>query len=129
MEIKLRAYGRPTPQGSKKSIGNNRFIEASKYLPAWREALRQAALQSAPDEPLRGPLSLSAVFYLNKPKSIKRDLPTVPPDLDKLLRSLDSLTGIIWEDDAQVVIVTAYKFYADAHEPEGADITVTPITI
>ena len=123
--ISFRVFGRPAPQGSKKSVGRGRFVEASKYLPAWREALKQAALENKPEFPLSGELALEAVFYLEKPKTVKRDAPTVPPDLDKLLRSLDSLTGIIWEDDAQVCKIIAFKRYASETNPPGAFITIS----
>lgn len=123
--ISFRVFGRPAPQGSKKSVGRGRFIESSKYLPAWREALKQAALENKPEVPLSGELALEAVFYLEKPKTVKRDAPTVPPDLDKLLRSLDSLTGIIWEDDALVTKITAFKKYASDTNPPGAFLQIT----
>ena len=123
--ISFRVFGRPAPQGSKKSVGRGRFVEASKYLPAWREALKQAALENKPEFPLSGELALEAVFYLEKPKTVKRDAPTVPPDLDKLLRSLDSLTGIIWEDDAQVCKIIAFKRYASETNPPGVFITIS----
>ena len=40
--------GRVAPQGSKRYVGGNkasggRFIEASKYLPAWRKAVTTVA--------------------------------------------------------------------------------------
>jgi Holliday junction resolvase RusA-like endonuclease len=40
-------------------------------------------------------------------------MPTVPPDLDKLIRAvLDGLTGVAYKDDGQVVRITAVKIYA-----------------
>lgn len=56
-----------------------------------------------------------AEFNFVRPKSSKRDYPSVKPDLDKLERALlDGLTdsGVIW-DDALVVSMTASKRYAD----------------
>jgi Holliday junction resolvase RusA-like endonuclease len=45
------------------------------------------------------------------------------PDLDKLVRAiLDSLTGVVWRDDAQVVDIVARKVYA---ETPGVDIAIT----
>jgi Holliday junction resolvase RusA-like endonuclease len=39
-------------------------------------------------------------------------MPTVPPDLDKLIRAvLDGLTGVAYKDDGQVVKITAVKIY------------------
>ena len=124
--IAFRVFGRPAPQGSKKSVGRGRFIEASKYLPAWREAVKQAAEENKPDSLFSGELALEAVFYLEKPKTVKRDAPTVPPDLDKLLRGIcDAMTGTIYEDDAQVCKITAFKRYATDSNPPGAFITIS----
>jgi Holliday junction resolvase RusA-like endonuclease len=131
--------GRVAPQGSKRYVGGNRasggrFIEASKYLPAWRKAVTTVAhdyMTELDHQPLTGPVELIVWFYLERPKSIsrsKRLLPTVPPDLDKLVRAIsDSLSDAgVWDDDAQVVALTAHKQYADDHEP-GADIIVEPL--
>jgi Holliday junction resolvase RusA-like endonuclease len=76
-------------------------------------------------------------FYLPRPSSVKvskRALPIVPPDVDKLARSvLDGLNqghdtgkvgdGVIYADDSQVVELLAKKFYADDRLP-GATIRV-----
>jgi crossover junction endodeoxyribonuclease RusA len=124
MEIAFDVLGRPAPQGSKKSIGQNRFIEASKYLPAWRSAVRAAAEQVVSVygwEPVSGPVEVELLFYLERPASIaktKRPYPIVPPDVDKLARScLDPMTGVIYDDDSQVIRLLAWKTYADNREP------------
>jgi crossover junction endodeoxyribonuclease RusA len=124
MEIAFDVLGRPAPQGSKKSIGNNRFIEASKFLPAWRSAVRAAAEQVVSVygwEPVSGPVEVELLFYLERPASIprtKRAYPIVPPDVDKLARScLDPMTGVIYDDDSQVIRLLAWKTYADNREP------------
>ena len=60
------------------------------------------------------PVSVRVDFYLPRPKTVKRQYPTVPPDVDKLLRStLDGITesGII-EDDAQIIEAYTRKMYA-----------------
>jgi Holliday junction resolvase RusA-like endonuclease len=61
------------------------------------------------------------MFYLDRPSSVstvKRPYPIVPPDIDKLLRGVqDSLTGVVYEDDAQIVRVLAWKVYADNRVP------------
>lgn len=131
MEITVDISGRPAPQGSKKSIGGNRFIEASKYLPAWRKLCVEAAFESATRQAWKaasGPVQLEVVFYLQRPATIspsKRFDPIKPPDLSKLVRGIeDSFTGILYVDDAQIVKLTAYKHYADEREP-GAFAKVT----
>ena len=134
MEIAFDVIGRPAPQGSKKSIGNNRFIESSKFLPAWRSAVRfaaETAVTIGSWERVSGPVELEVMFYLDRPSTIsrtKRPYPTVPPDLDKLARScLDPLTGLIYDDDSQVIRLLAWKTYADTRTP-GAFIRVAELS-
>jgi len=132
-------FGRPAPQGSKRYIGGSakqggRFIEASKYLPAWRKAVTSTAVAIMEDEgweTCTDPVTLEVIFYLERPATIsreKRPWPIKPPDLDKLIRSVaDSCSDAgVWGDDAQVVHVIAWKCYADTREP-GATVTITPI--
>ena len=76
-------------------------------------------------EPLDGALELEVTFWIERPRSItveQRRRPTVTPDLDKLVRTMDSLTvsGLI-RDDARIVTIRATKEYAD-DEPAGARI-------
>lgn len=53
----------------------------------------------------------------------RRPSPTVPPDVDKVLRCLcDALNGIAWADDAQVTRVVVSKRYAAAGEGEHVKI-------
>lgn len=124
VEISFDVIGRPAPQGSKKSIGNNRFVETSKFLPAWRKAVKIAAEAAVMENmwvTVVGPVELEVMFYLDRPSSVsrtKRPHPIVPPDLDKLIRAVqDSLTGVVYDDDSQVIRVLAWKVYADTREP------------
>jgi Holliday junction resolvase RusA-like endonuclease len=131
MELTFDVLGRPAPQGSKKSIGNNRFIESSKFLPAWRNTVREAAEQAVTVSGwvrVSGPVELEVMFYLDRPATVKRPYPTVPPDLDKLLRAVgDSCSGVVYDDDSQVIRTLAWKVYADAREP-GAFIRVNELS-
>ena len=138
MSLTFDVYGRPAPQGSKRYVGGNRaqggrFIEASKYLPAWRKAILEAATVAMDEqgwEKVSGPVEVDVTFYLERPATVQvsaRPWPIKPPDLDKLVRSLDGLTDAgVWDDDGQMVILRASKQYADTREP-GASITITPI--
>ena len=78
-----------------------------------------------------GPVELEIMFYLDRPSSVstvKRPHPTVPPDIDKLIRAVqDSLTGVVYEDDSQVIRVLAWKVYADNRVP-GAFIRVNELS-
>lgn len=76
-------------------------------------------------EPLDQALELEVTFWIERPRTItveQRPKPSVTPDLDKLVRTMDSLTvaGLI-RDDARIVSVQANKEYAD-DEPTGARI-------
>lgn len=130
--LNISVLGRPSPQGSKKHVGGGRMIEASKYLPAWRKAVCVAAVKAVEDEVWAKPagqVELAVTFYLERPSSIKqakRPMPIKPPDLDKLVRGIcDALSDAgVWEDDAQVVKLTAFKEYADTRAP-GCAIQVT----
>jgi crossover junction endodeoxyribonuclease RusA len=134
MEITFDVIGRPSPQGSKKSIGNNRFVESSKFLPAWRKAVRVAAEEAVIASMwarVSGPVELEVMFYLDRPSSIsktQRPQPTVAPDLDKLVRGVgDALTGVVYDDDSQVIRCLAWKVYADTRVP-GAFIRVNELS-
>jgi Holliday junction resolvase RusA-like endonuclease len=138
VNLTLEVFGRPAPQGSKRYVGGNRaqggrFIEASKYLPAWRKAMTEAALRAIEEQgwvKASGPVEVDVTFYLERPATVTvkaRPWPIKPPDLDKLVRSLDGLTDAgVWDDDGQMVVLRASKVYADTREP-GASIKITAI--
>ena len=71
-----------------------------------------------------GAVKIELEFRLLKPASVKREFPSVLPDLDKYIRAVfDSLTKIAYKDDGQVVSVQARKIYSDV---QGVEITVSP---
>jgi crossover junction endodeoxyribonuclease RusA len=123
----FRVYGRPAPQGSKKFVGNGRFIEASKYLKPWREAISKAIFERFAEAgevvKFTEPVIVSAVFIIPKPVSVKgRAWPSKMPDLDKLQRALgDALetdTGLL-ESDSLIVRWEASKVYTTPLEALG----------
>lgn len=121
-ELYFSAFGTPRPQGSKRYVGNGRFIEASDVMP-WRRTIAEAvqlAFQATGDErPFTAPVVVYATFFLPRPKSVKRIFPTVPPDLDKLQRALGdglSINAKALEDDSLIVKWVASKVYADSRE-------------
>ena len=126
-EVSLSVTGDPASQGSH-AIMQGRIVQVnSKKHKAWRNAITQTALATLPAdwEPIDEPCELIVNFYLPKPASAKRSLPTVSPDLDKLIRAVgDSLTdsGVV-VDDSRIVRISARKLYAIGIEP-GATIEV-----
>jgi len=126
----------PRPQGSKKYVGTRRtaagnniplIIEASPGLPVWRKAVADAVAQAMQDSgdlsKFDGPVKVEAVFYLTRKRTVTRALPTVPPDVDKLARSLLDSCKAVWGDDSQVVRLEVSKKYATG-EP-GVAVTIS----
>jgi Holliday junction resolvase RusA-like endonuclease len=126
-EVSLSVTGNPASQGSH-AIMYGRIVQvnSSKHK-AWRKAIVQEAIATLPDDwtPIDEPCELIVNFYLPKPKTVDRQLPSVSPDLDKLIRAVgDSLTdsGVV-TDDSRIVRISARKLYAEGIEP-GALIKV-----
>lgn len=122
--MKFFVEGKPIQQGSMRAFNNRVVHNKPKELLAWR-ALVAAHARKAGCTPDTGPKALSLAFILAKPKTARRSHPTVPPDLDKQVRSiLDALTGVVYVDDAQVIEIHATKAYG---EPSGVAIEIWPI--
>ena len=137
--------GEPQPQGSKTTIQQKgrrpRVIEDNPLTHPWRQAVAAAALEAIDGHELQtGPLRLSAVFVFRRPAGhfgtgrnagrLKASAPNycrTRPDVDKLLRAVgDALTGIVFRDDAQIVIAVAEKHYG---EPACAHIVVEELDL
>jgi crossover junction endodeoxyribonuclease RusA len=117
--------GRPVPQGSMKFIRPGVMIHSRAHdLAVWRaDIARNAELNGY--KPISGGVQVAIHFIFLKPKSVTRDTPWVKPDLDKLIRAvLDGLTGVAYQDDCQVVTITASKHYGGT---TGAWIGVEPL--
>ncbi len=110
---------------------------ASKYQKPWQEAVKWSFLESEYARMIlwTEPLDVKISFCFIRPNShfgtgknaglLKASAPTYPakrPDIEKLARSTnDALTGLVWKDDSQIVLLTVAKIYS-THS--GADITI-----
>lgn len=111
-------YGIPQPKGSSRAFvpkGWSRAVvtSANPKLKDWQHLVAAAAQRVAGD-PIDGPVVLSLVFGLARPRSLpaKVHAHIKKPDLDKLVRAVkDAITGICYHDDAQVVVLRARKDY------------------
>jgi crossover junction endodeoxyribonuclease RusA len=136
-QITIICYSRPEPQGSSRAFtpkGWNRPVitSANKGLKSFRQELSKAAIVAMKDAGLsellfgkHEPVEVGLKFYFQRPPSVpkKRTQHVVKPDLDKLIRSTcDALTGIIYQDDSQIVkYLDPEKFYG---VPERVELTV-----
>ncbi len=116
--------GKPQPQGSSRMVptpGGPRITSDNPKLHGWRKQLGWAAKDAQRSRALgfyaqEGvPVRVEFVFYLAAPVKMPKGRrgPTTKPDIDKLCRAgCDALTGILWNDDGQVIELTARKVYA-----------------
>lgn len=100
----------------------------SKALKPWRQDVQDRAVAAMSGKKLlTGPVGVVIDFYMPKPKSAPKTKTVCDkrPDGDKLLRAvLDSLTGVVYKDDGQIVSYEVTKRYADDDEPPGVYIEV-----
>jgi crossover junction endodeoxyribonuclease RusA len=136
--------GIPRPQGSMRpwiSRPSGRVVvshSGGMVLARWRADVHQAAIAAMIATPTaQTAVELDLTFYLPRPRSHVsertgaklaswRPAPDQLPDVDKLARAvLDSLTAVVYGDDAQVVALTARKAYADNGWRPGVTVTAT----
>lgn len=149
----IEVLGTPAPKGSSRAMMRGGFAvnvpsgsNASRdKLKSWDVAVRQAAsaiVGGVTAPPLVDvPLEVRILFRMARPaghwgkgKNAGRLAPGAPeyprtkPDADKLARStLDSLSGIVFDDDSRIVVLHVEKRYA-APGDEGATIRVEPMS-
>jgi Holliday junction resolvase RusA-like endonuclease len=127
--ISFVVYGEPVTQGSKRAWvipGKNGkkpraiITEDSGRTRPWRQEVSKTAIDAVEREkftlmPRGKAVSVACHFYFARPKSLKKSVlhKMTKPDVDKLARLiLDSLTGIVYEDDSQVVSLSLLKDFA-----------------
>ena len=110
-----------------KHVGNGRMVHSQgSALAVWRSTVELVARESQVRK-IDGAVSIQLHFFLRRPRTVTRQLPTVPPDLDKLIRAvLDALSGTAYDDDSQVVEIKATKAYSD--QP-GVEISIRPVEL
>lgn len=94
---------------------NGRRIKDSRTR-AFEAQLKSAMKIQFQQEPFDTAISIKVRFGIERPASVKpqkRPLPSVKPDLDNLIKSLDSGTGILWKDDNLICKIQAEKVYSD----------------
>lgn len=131
--IQFTAYVKPEPQGSAKAFviaGKARVTSDNTKLKPFRSEVTRCAMLACRDNGVslpyaekHRPVEVRLQFSLRRPESLPRRhiMPARKPDLDKLVRAtLDALTGVLFHDDGQVVMVSATKVYSPI---EGVEVT------
>lgn len=140
--VQFSVSGKPGTKGSTRAfprVKKNGAIGVvvtsdNRTLGVWTDAVAWAARAAMRRERCAmtvGPVSVALVFYVRQPQRPRHLLPVAKPDLDKLSRAvLDALTGVVYHDDAQVVSMTASKYYASGPPVvEGVSVTVESLIV
>ena len=125
--IRFTAYGDVQPAHRPRAfkVGKGVRMHNDKRHDNWMDSVAAQALVHRPARLLEGPVRLCVDVYIIKPKSVKREYPTVKPDATNYAKAVeDALNKLIWVDDAQVVDQRCRKFYGN---PSRAEITVEEI--
>lgn len=139
IEVIGEPYGWPRPRRSK---SGGVYTPHGKWT-EWRKAVTLAALDQFRADPILGPVRLSVVYRLPRPRghfgtgrNASRLRPSAPrlwhtnkPDRDNLNKGTkDGLTDArVWADDSQVCTGPCDKVWAQPGELPGATITVEEI--
>lgn len=112
-----------------------RVVEGNPKTKDWKAAVGYAAREVCTGVILRGPLRLKLQFFRPRPKGhfgtgrnadkLKDSAPEYPtskPDTVKLTRAIeDALTGVLWNDDSQIV---RHELLKDWGEPARVEIEI-----
>lgn len=136
--------GIPAPGGSKRFVGLSKKTGRAILIDAagqrnknWRNICAEIGSQTmSGKDVLRGPLSVHLSFFMPRPKGhygakgLKESAPKYPttrPDALKLARAAeDALTGIVWADDSQTIMLHASKNFAE-NNCCGCRVSIHPL--
>ena len=136
--MKFWVPGKPQPGGSKTAISTRVVIDSNPKAKGWKQTVAGHAIRAVGKPQLKGPVAVEFTFHLLRPlahfvgrkrgNTLRADAPewpTVKPDALKLSRTVeDALTGILYADDAQIVVERLVKRYG---EEEGVQVEVRAI--
>lgn len=120
-DVTLRLEGEPVAKARPRMTRSGHVYTPDKTTKAENEIRR--AWQEKHGSMIEGPVAVSVVFMLKMPetwskakKLLAQDqevLPTKKPDVDNLVKTVfDALNGMAYDDDKQIVELSARKVYA-----------------
>lgn len=104
----------PRPRFSRlRSGGVRAYVPEDHPVHAYRQLIAMS-WKSQVGKCFDGALAVHIEVILHRPKSSKNERPIVRPDCSNYLKGIeDSLNGIAWSDDSQIVSVHIEKSYGD----------------
>lgn len=132
MKLKFEVAGEPVAQARPRVVRTKTGVRGidpakSKNYKAWVKFCALNAFKKLetkrPKKLMEAPLKVKLLIYRSIPKSDSKKLktqkqnndvlPTVKPDIDNVFKAVtDALTGIIWQDDKQIVNAEIAKRYS-----------------
>lgn len=124
MKIEFNVPGKV--QAKQRPRFNGKFAYTPKETIAYENQVKTCYLEKHRDvKPLENPLKVKIIAYYEVPKSASKKkklqmlhneiFPTVKPDTDNIAKGiLDSLNGIAYLDDKQVVKLEVEKYYSNS---------------
>lgn len=121
--MKFRFYWKGIPRGQERPRFGTRAYKSEEAKAYEMEIALAYCRGKRPAHPLAEPVGvrIAAGYPIAESNSrqvkLKKEtgeiLPTQKPDLDNVVKAvLDALNGLAWNDDKQVVCLTAYKMYS-----------------
>jgi Holliday junction resolvase RusA-like endonuclease len=129
MRVSFTVEGEPVPKARPRTVrkGGRTWSYTPKKVSIWEKAIREEANRNF-QEPFNGPVALSLIFYLKRPKSRRKEnFVVTTPDMDNLEKAvLDGLSEVAYVDDKYVVVKNAVKLYCRTGKPR-VEIVVTAL--
>lgn len=136
--VRVRVNWIAAPQGSHKPGFGKSVRESNPKTEPYRQAVADACEEliehvvGAGDwVPLDGHLEVRIDYYMPPPpkNDPDRPYPNTAPDIDKLTRAtFDGITrGRLWKDDARVVGMTVWEYFASSLEDTHVDIALRKV--
>ncbi len=129
--IRFTVHGKAQAAGSKRHVGRGIIVDANKNAKPWQAEVKAAALDVFQGPLIEGPVAIEIREYRLRPKGhfrttgelsaagLRKPFPTSAPDTGKIARGIhDALTGIVYRDDAQIVLDVTSKEWGESERTE-----------
>ena len=117
--------GQPVGQGRPRFTTKGRYPRAVDPPKSreYKNLVKKLAYDAYQGEPLDGPIKIKMIHYFEIPKSYSKkrkkaclegiERPTKKPDIDNVYKGIaDAMSGIIYQDDKQIVEDTQEQWYS-----------------